>query len=68
MTDYAEGQALFGDDEQLRALAEAGDVMATRSLCCLELLCQGWRYGDPDPSDDEPPPSGGTIVELRLAA
>lgn len=59
--------------ELLERLAEAGDEMATRSLACLALLAEGWRYGDPDPSEGGPDDDGGlpapaNIVQFRRAA
>lgn len=42
--------------DALMALAENEDLMARKSLACLSLLAEGWRYGDPDPVD---PPDGG---------
>ena len=42
--------------DTLLALAESDDLMARKSLACLSLLAEGWRYGDPDPVD---PPDGG---------
>lgn len=42
--------------DALLALAERDDLMARKSLACLSLLAEGWRYGDPDPVD---PPDGG---------
>lgn len=42
--------------DALVALSEGGDLMARKSLACLSLLAEGWRYGDPDPVD---PPDGG---------
>ena len=55
-----------------RALAE--DEFAIRSLCAMVLLKEGWKPGDPDPSDDDP--DGGervfddNVIDLmgRLAA
>ena len=38
-------------------LSECNDIVAKKSLACLSLLSDGWRYGDPDPSDS--PPDGG---------
>lgn len=57
--------------ETLLAAAEAGDEIAAKSLACLALVCEGWRYGDPDPTD--PPDGGGEVIDLsawreRLAA
>lgn len=60
--------------EYLEALATAGDEMAMRSLACLSLLAEGWRYGDPDPVDGGPDGDGGlpldneVIVPFRRAA
>lgn len=57
--------------ERLLAAAEDGDETAARSLACLALVCEGWRYGDPDPT--EPPDGGCDVINLsawraRLAA
>jgi hypothetical protein len=46
--------------DALLVMAEAGDDFAAKSLACLALICEGWRYGDPDPVD--PPPDGGSEV------
>jgi hypothetical protein len=60
--------------EELQRLASCGDEFATKSLACLALVCEGWRYGDPDPEDDGPDDDGGeTVVHLddwrmRIAA
>ena len=59
---------------ELERRAEAGDEFALKSLCCLSLVCEGWRYGDPDPVDPGDDPGGGEeIIDLskyrmRLAA
>jgi hypothetical protein len=47
--------------EHLVAQAENGDIDARKSLACLALLGEGWRYGDPDPRDPEPPGGGEEI-------
>ena len=58
--------------DELVAKAEAGDRLASRCLAALSLMGEGWRYGDPDPTD--PPPTGGgelislSAYRLRLAA
>lgn len=50
-------------------LAEDGDEVAGRSLACLALLAEGWRYGDPDPSDGPDDDGGGEpCVVIELAA
>lgn len=36
--------------EALEAKALAGDEFATRSLCAIALLAEGWRPGDPEPA------------------
>jgi hypothetical protein len=51
--------------ERLMALCESGDENAARSLACLALVCEGWRYGDPDPTD---PPDGGGCEVIDLTA
>jgi hypothetical protein len=48
-------------DELTRRVEEHDDVFAQKSLACLALLAEGWRYGDPDPTD--PPPDGGCDVD-----
>ena len=58
--------------DELLGKAEAGDLLAVRCLAALSLVVEGWRYGDPDPTDD-PPDGGEPIVDLsayrtRLAA
>ena len=58
--------------DELQAKWEAGDLFAAQCLAALSLVCEGWRYGDPDPVD--PPPSDGgepinlAAYRLRLAA
>lgn len=47
--------------DKLVSLAERDDdsdetLDARRSLACLSLLAEGWRYGDPDPVDPDPDP------------
>lgn len=59
--------------DELMAKSEAGDLFAVRCLGALSLVCEGWRYGDADPSDDPPPDDGGEPINLsayrlRLAA
>lgn len=59
---------------ELERRAIAGDEFAVRSLACMVLLKEGWKPGDPDPSDDDP--DGGerkfddNVIDLmgRLAA
>ncbi len=59
---------------ELERRAASGDEFAVRSLCCLALVLDGWRYGDPDPDDPGDGPDGGEeIIDLsayrmRLAA
>lgn len=48
---------------ELQAKAEAGDEFANKSLACLSLLAEGWRYGDPDPTDPDDP-GGGELIDL----
>ena len=58
--------------DELLEKAEAGDTLAVRCLGALALVCERWRYGDPDPTD--PPSSDGgepvnlAAYRLRLAA
>lgn len=58
----------------LEAMAEAGDEVAVKSLACLALLAEGWRYGDPDPDDGGGPDDDGglplptNVIPFRLAA
>ena len=58
--------------DELLTKAAAGDMFAFRCLGAMALVCDGWRYGDPDPT--ETPPSGGgepvdlAAYRLRLAA
>lgn len=49
--------------EFLERMAEAGCETSTKSLACLSLLAEGWRYGDPDPVDDGPDDDGGQPLE-----
>ena len=37
----------------LREEADRGDLMAVKTLACLGLLASGWRFGDPDPDQNE---------------
>ena len=58
--------------DELERRAEGGDSFAAKSLAALALLAEGWRYGDPDPTDP-PPDDGGEPINLaayrlRLAA
>ena len=59
--------------EMLEKLADAGDEIAAKSLACIALVCEGWRYGDPDPDDGNPDDDGGqplpcNVIEFRRAA
>ncbi len=61
--------------ELLEKLADAGDEIAAKSLASIILLCEGWRYGDPDPADDDGPDDDGggeplpcNVIEFRRAA
>lgn len=47
--------------ERLLASCEAGDEYDCKSLACLALVCEGWRYGDPDPVDPDDPDGGETV-------
>lgn len=49
---------------ELERRAEAGDEFATKSLCALALIFDGWRPGDPDPVDPDDGPGGGEIIDL----
>lgn len=59
---------------ELERRAIGGDAFATRSLCAIVLMKEGWRPGDPDPSDDDPDGGErifhGNVVDLmgRIAA
>jgi hypothetical protein len=57
---------------ELERRALAGDEFSIKSLACLALVCEGWRYGDPDPYDPSDGPDGGDKViefyKYRLAA
>ncbi len=70
---YETSKAFKAHIDELRARAEGGDVVSIKSLSAIALLAEGWRYGDPDPSDDPPNCGGESIVNLsayrlRLAA
>ena len=59
--------------DELMGKWEAGDLLAARCLAALSLVCEGWRYGDPDPTDAPPSDGGEPIINLaayrlRLAA
>jgi hypothetical protein len=60
MTSVAKAFSEHVDELERRALA--GDDFATRSLAAMVLLKEGWRPGDPDPTDDDDP-GGGEYVE-----
>jgi hypothetical protein len=73
MTSVASAFSEHIDELERRAMA--GDDFATRSLCAMVLLKEGWRPGDPDPEDDGGPGDGEevenhNIIDLvaRLAA
>jgi hypothetical protein len=46
-------QAYKAHVNALTSQALAGSEFAVKSLACLSLLAEGWRYGDPDPSSDD---------------
>lgn len=48
--------------EELESRAIYGDMFAAQSLDAIALVVTGWRYGDPDPTDD--PDGGGEVVDL----
>lgn len=48
--------------EELERRAIYGDGFAAQSLGAIALVATGWRYGDPDPTDD--PDGGGEVVDL----
>jgi hypothetical protein len=50
--------------DELLQKVEAGDDLATRCLAALSLVCEGWRYGDSDPSDDPPKGDGESVIDL----
>jgi hypothetical protein len=60
--------------QELTRMMEAGDGFATKTIAAMALLMEGWRPGDPDPSDEGPDGGGGEkVVDLsawiaRLAA
>ena len=55
-------KALVGD---LREKAETGDMRANQILSAFALLIEGWRYGDPDPTDDDDPDGGeSNVIQL----
>ena len=51
--------------DELLEKAEQDDLFAIRCLGAMSLLAEGWRYGDPDPTD---PPSDGGGEPINLAA
>lgn len=65
MADRRSTSELFKEHiDALLALAEGEDLMARKSLACMSLLAEGWRYGDPDPVD--PDPDGGEDVDENV--
>ena len=50
--------------EELEFLAIEGDEFAIKTLACITLLLEGWRYGDPDPDDGDDGPGGGEVIYL----
>jgi len=50
--------------EELERRAIYGDGFAAKSLDAIALVVTGWRYGDPDPSDD-PDGGGCEIIDLN---
>lgn len=61
--------------DELERRAIAGDDFAVKSLACMVLLKEGWKPGDPDPTDDDDPDGGervfdDNVIDLmgRLAA
>lgn len=48
--------------EELERRALFGDIFAAQSLDAIALVVTGWRYGDPDPTDD--PDGGGEVVDM----
>lgn len=53
--------------DELERRALAGDDFATRTLCAMVLLREGWRPGDPDPDgpDGGEFASGDNIIDFR---
>lgn len=49
---------------ELERRANAGDVFALESLCCIALLTAGWRYGEPEPVAGPDPAGGGQVLRL----
>lgn len=43
--------------------AEDGDDFSVKTLCVLALFSEGWRPGDPDPTDT-PPDGGGELIDF----
>lgn len=59
--------------DELIARMHGGDEFATRIVAAMTLLISGWRYGDPDPKDDDDPDDGEAVQDdvvmlLRRAA
>lgn len=63
MTEKSVSELYKEHIDELKRRAEAGDEFSIKSLCCLTLLCEGWRYGDPDPEDPDDGPGGGSEVD-----
>ena len=75
MADKSISELYYEHVKELERRADVGDEFAIKSLACLVLICEGWRYGDPDPVDgpDDDPGGGEVIIDLsayrmRLAA
>lgn len=63
----SETSVLFKEHiDLLRSLQDAGDEIAAKSLACMVLLLDGWRFGDPDPIDP-PDGDGGIPVHAKVA-
>ena len=63
MNDKSVSELYHDHVRELERRAEAGDEFALKSLCCLSLVCEDWRYGDPDPVDPDDDPNGGEVID-----
>lgn len=64
MSDKSISELYYEHVAELERRSLAGDEFATKSLACLALIYEGWRYGDPDPYDPDDPDGGDEVPEV----